>query len=104
MLHPDNMFRNTCVMFSHLMTYMLRPNAWMTQRVEAKLADSFPPDFDPMRAVGLPIRGSDKCYGHSACPAQHHDSGFTLPPDKPPLKLELAILTSPEMPLRTTLR
>jgi hypothetical protein len=77
MLNADTMYRNTCVMFSHLMTYILRPNPWMTQQIEAKLAGSFPSDFDPMRAVGLPIRGSDKCIGHGAScgTASRHEQG-----------------------------
>lgn len=78
MLNADTMYRNTCVMFSHFMTFMLRPNAWMREQIEAKLAKSFPPGFDPMRTVGLPIRGSDKCIGHGICPHPHPPS--SIPP------------------------
>jgi hypothetical protein len=76
MLNADDMYRNTCVMFSHLMTFLLRPNAWMSEKIEAKLARSLPPGFDPMRTMGLPIRGSDKCIGHGVCPYLHPPSSI----------------------------
>jgi hypothetical protein len=43
--------------------YLLRLNKETWGRVEAVLRASVPCDFDPRRAIALPVRGSDKCNG-----------------------------------------
>jgi hypothetical protein len=43
--------------------YLLRPNAETWARLQGELSENIPCDFDPRRAIAMPIRGSDKCRG-----------------------------------------
>lgn len=46
-----------------LLLYAMRLRPSAKAKVESILADSLPCDFEPTRAISLPIRGSDKCRG-----------------------------------------
>ena len=62
----DYGFRFTQVAHAALL-YMMRPNPATQASTDARLRAVLPPDFDPSRAVGFPIRGSDKCNSESIC-------------------------------------
>mmetsp|Transcript_17142 Transcript_17142/g.23669 ORF Transcript_17142/g.23669 Transcript_17142/m.23669 type:complete len:478 (-) Transcript_17142:235-1668(-) len=62
---PGKSFRHVCHLMSATVLYAMRPNKWLLSEISRKLNGSFPEDFDPSRAVGMPIRASDKCRGHS---------------------------------------
>ncbi|KAL3789123.1 hypothetical protein ACHAWO_012656 [Cyclotella atomus] len=47
------------------LAYYLQPQPWLRQEIDARLHRSLPPDLDPDRTIGVPIRRSDKCHGHS---------------------------------------
>jgi hypothetical protein len=52
----------------HALTlYSLRPNPTSAQKLANIMTDIIPKDLDPERAVGLPIRASDKCTFESEC-------------------------------------
>jgi hypothetical protein len=52
----------------HALTlYSLRPNPTSAQKLAEVMIDIIPKDLDPERAVGLPIRASDKCTFESEC-------------------------------------
>lgn len=46
------------------MAYYFRPRKWLRDEIDRRIRASIPPDLDPMRTVGVPIRRSDKCHGH----------------------------------------
>ena len=45
--------------------YYLRPRQWLINTIDERLRISMPPDLNPDRTVGVPIRRSDKCHGHN---------------------------------------
>jgi hypothetical protein len=45
--------------------YYLQPKKWLVKEIDRRLRESIPPDLDPMRTAGIPIRRSDKCHGHN---------------------------------------
>lgn len=47
--------------------FITRPNRRMRGIIEKALRESFPIGFDPNKAVGLPIRASDKCKKEAQC-------------------------------------
>jgi hypothetical protein len=47
------------------LAYNLQPQPWLRREIESRLKRSLPSDFDPDRTLGVPIRRSDKCHGHS---------------------------------------
>ncbi|KAL7550180.1 hypothetical protein ACHAWF_013425 [Thalassiosira exigua] len=47
------------------LAYNLQPRPWLRAEIDARLRRSIPPDLDPDRTVGVPIRRSDKCLGHN---------------------------------------
>lgn len=46
-------------LFHGLLLYAMRPNPRAAQAMKQVISDMFPPDFDPNRALGMPIRGND---------------------------------------------
>ena len=52
-------------MMAATLAYYLRPNAKIRQQIDKRLRQSLPDDIDPDRTIGVPIRRSDKCYGHT---------------------------------------
>ena len=47
--------------------FISRPNRKMRLDINEGLAHSFPEDYDPTRAIGMPIRASDKCLQEEKC-------------------------------------
>ena len=47
--------------------YMFRLNRQMERNVDAGVQATLPPNFDPSKTLGFPIRGSDKCMFESSC-------------------------------------
>lgn len=47
------------------LAYYLQPQPWLRKEIDARLQRSLPRDLDPERTIGVPIRRSDKCHGHS---------------------------------------
>lgn len=47
--------------------FITRPNRRMRGIIEKALRESFPIGFDPNKAVGMPIRASDKCQKEANC-------------------------------------
>jgi hypothetical protein len=45
--------------------YYFRPRPWLVEEIDRRLRNSIPPDLNPDRTVGVPIRRSDKCHGHN---------------------------------------
>ena len=52
-------------MLAASMSYYFRPKPWLIQQIDERLQKSIPADLDPERTVGVPIRRSDKCFGHN---------------------------------------
>jgi len=46
------------------LAYNLQPQPWLKKEIDVRLRRSIPLDLDPDRTVGVPIRRSDKCFGH----------------------------------------
>lgn len=46
------------------LAYTLDPQPWLRKEIDSRLRHSIPTDLDPDRTVGVPIRRSDKCFGH----------------------------------------
>jgi len=65
MLWPSVTPRPLCHSQTAILQYLLAPQRWVRESVQAKLQGVFPEDFDAARTIGLPIRASDKCKGHS---------------------------------------
>jgi len=49
---------------SAFLAYYLRPQPWLQKEIDLRLRRSIPSDLDPSKTVGVPIRRSDKCFGH----------------------------------------
>jgi hypothetical protein len=47
------------------LAYYLQPQPWLKKEIDARLRRSLPSDLDPEKTIGVPIRRSDKCHGHS---------------------------------------
>jgi hypothetical protein len=47
------------------LAYYLQPQPWLRQEIDNRLQRSLPADLDPYKTIGVPIRRSDKCHGHS---------------------------------------
>ena len=47
------------------LAYTLNPQPWLREEIDRRLRRSVPPDLDPRRTVGVPIRRSDKCMHHN---------------------------------------
>mmetsp|Transcript_17425 Transcript_17425/g.27364 ORF Transcript_17425/g.27364 Transcript_17425/m.27364 type:complete len:210 (-) Transcript_17425:74-703(-) len=47
------------------LAYNLQPQPWLQKEIDSRLRRSIPLDLDPERTVGVPIRRSDKCFGHN---------------------------------------
>jgi len=62
------------------LAYNLQPKPWLRKEIDRRLRRSIPTDLNPERAVGVPIRRSDKCFGHKISGS----AGGEL--DCPPLK------------------
>ncbi|KAL3791861.1 hypothetical protein ACHAW5_002912 [Stephanodiscus triporus] len=45
--------------------YYFRPRQWLIDEIDRRIRLSMPPDLNPERTVGVPIRRSDKCHGHN---------------------------------------
>ena len=45
--------------------YYFTPKPWLRDEIHTRLQKSIPGDLDPDKTVGVPIRRSDKCRGHS---------------------------------------
>lgn len=52
-------------MLAATLAYYLRPKDHIRKQIDKRLRKSLPADIDPDRTVGVPIRRSDKCYGHT---------------------------------------
>jgi len=54
--------------FHHLINlYFTRPNLKSRSEIDSLVQKALPADFDAKSAIGLPIRGSDKCRRESEC-------------------------------------
>lgn len=49
---------------AHFLAYTLQPQPWLKSQINSRLRRSIPVDLDPERTVGVPLRRSDKCFGH----------------------------------------
>ena len=47
------------------MAYYFRPKPWLREQIDERIRKSIPEDLNPERTVGVPIRRSDKCFGHN---------------------------------------
>ena len=47
------------------LAYYFRPKPWLIKDIDERIRNSIPADLNPERTVGVPIRRSDKCHGHS---------------------------------------
>ena len=65
------------------LAYYLQPRAWLRDEMDARLRRSLPLDLNPDRTIGVPIRRSDKCHGHSIAGSAKGEL------DCPPLELYL---------------
>lgn len=54
-----------CQFMMGVVGYFMRMNSQMVERVKENVLAALPADFDPARSIGMPIRASDKCKGHS---------------------------------------
>lgn len=61
-----------------LVFYAMRPNLEYSQKLDTIMTDIIPPDLDPDRTFGLPIRDSDKCEMESECMPFHQYMNMTL--------------------------
>jgi hypothetical protein len=52
-------------MVAAALAYYLRPNPQLRDEIDKRLRRSLPVDIDPDRTIGVPIRRSDKCFGHT---------------------------------------
>jgi len=48
-----------------MLAYYFRPKPWLRQQIDERIHKSIPADLNPERTVGVPIRRSDKCFGHN---------------------------------------
>ncbi len=46
------------------LAYNLQPQPWLRKEIDERLKKSLPVDLNPDRTLGVPIRRSDKCFGH----------------------------------------
>ena len=65
------------------LAYYLQPKPWLIKEIDSRLRKSLPPDLNPDRTIGVPIRRSDKCHGHSIAGSAKGEL------DCPPLELFL---------------
>ncbi|KAL7539857.1 hypothetical protein ACHAXR_009672 [Thalassiosira sp. AJA248-18] len=47
------------------MAYYFRPKPWLRKEIGERIHKSIPADLNPERTVGVPLRRSDKCFGHN---------------------------------------
>eukprot|EP00956_Cyclotella_meneghiniana_P003380 scaffold4079_cov44-Cyclotella_meneghiniana.AAC.5 len=47
------------------LAYYLQPQPWLRNEIDKRLQRSLPHDLDPDKTIGVPIRRSDKCHGHT---------------------------------------
>ena len=47
------------------LAYYLRPQPYLRDEIDKRLRQSLPADINPDRTIGVPIRRSDKCHGHT---------------------------------------
>ena len=47
--------------------FITRPNRKTRSQIQKATSSSFPPDYDPKTALGIPLRGSDKCLKEQKC-------------------------------------
>mmetsp|Transcript_33948 Transcript_33948/g.81234 ORF Transcript_33948/g.81234 Transcript_33948/m.81234 type:complete len:460 (+) Transcript_33948:455-1834(+) len=47
------------------LAYYFRPKPWLVKEIDERIRNSIPADLNPDRTIGVPIRRSDKCHGHS---------------------------------------
>jgi hypothetical protein len=52
-------------MVAATLAYYLRPQPYLRDEIDKRLRQALPADIDPDRTIGVPIRRSDKCYGHA---------------------------------------
>lgn len=52
-------------MLAALFAYFFNPQPWLQSEIHERLQKSIPADLDPDKTIGVPIRRSDKCQGHS---------------------------------------
>ena len=48
-----------------VLAYYFTPKPWLRDEIHTRLQKSIPFDLDPDKTVGVPIRRSDKCEGHT---------------------------------------
>ena len=52
-------------MVAAMFVYYFNPKPWLRNEIHKRLQKSIPADLDPDRTIGVPIRRSDKCNGHT---------------------------------------
>jgi len=58
-------FEHTCHFFQAALVYFWRLQPWLAEAISDNVRASLPSGFEPSRTVGMPVRASDKCKGHS---------------------------------------
>jgi len=56
---------SSILMVAATLAYYLRPKPYLRDEIDKRLRQALPADIDPDRTIGVPIRRSDKCYGHT---------------------------------------
>lgn len=56
---------STINMIAASLAYYFRPKPWLIKQIDERIRRSIPTDLNPEQTVGVPIRRSDKCYGHN---------------------------------------
>ena len=52
-------------MQSALFAYYFNPRPWLREEIDKRLQKSIPADLDPDQTIGVILRRSDKCRGHT---------------------------------------
>jgi len=47
--------------------FITRPNRKTRSQIQDAIERSFPPEYEPTKALGIPLRGSDKCWKEQKC-------------------------------------
>ena len=66
-------FQHPCYWHSYAMIFFFRLQPGLERRIENNVQAALDtlPGFNPARAIGMPIRGSDKCRGYSLAESAH---------------------------------
>ncbi|KAK3242883.1 hypothetical protein CYMTET_47437 [Cymbomonas tetramitiformis] len=80
-LWPGNKYRHKCHFWKEAILYLFQLQPWIKEEIARSMELSFPPSFDPKRAISMPIRASDHCQGHTlehSSPGEYDCSKYTI--------------------------